>query len=249
MNVVKMLLQNNLSKKLAVGGLLLIIAAFFFMFGGMQVSELERMKITDASNEFISYFEEIQSEKGNGIDQYILYSLTYSYNQNDVPNLTSREIKNFVKSTFNIDLSEDKITGNGVSPLLLEKHVSFDPAKKMYSIDTNYYSQTEIANLPIYKYQVQKIQKKSGGRFVVQYKKYKVENPYDILNYYGDTAGGTSNRIDTSKILNYLTAKGKIIDIKLACNDEILKKYGKEEGKVTIVYKIHDNNLQIINLK
>ena len=249
MNTIKLLLQNNLSKKLTIGGLLLIIAAFFFMFGGMQVSELERIKIKDATNEFISYYEEIESEKGNGIDQYILYSLTYSYNQNDVSSLSSRDIRLFVKDTFNIELSEDRITGNGVSPLLLEKHVSFDPSKKMYSIDTNYYSQTELANVPIYKYQIKKIKKKSGGRFVVEYKKFKVENPYDILNYYGNTTGGTSQRIDTTKILNYLTAKGKIIDIKLACNDEILKRYGKDEGKVTIVYKIHDDNLQIINLK
>ena len=240
----------NISKKLAIVGSLFILAAVFFLFGGLQVSNLERMKIEDASNSYLSYFEEIQNNRGNGLDQYIVYALTYSYNEKNDSSLTSLEIQKMIKDIFNVKLSEDKVQKNGISPLLLEKHVAYDQKSDTYTLDTNVFSQSDLAEIPIYKYRIQSIKKKSGSRYVVQYKKYVVENPYDILNYYGNSVGGgTSNRVDTTKILNYLTAKGKIIDIKLACNDEILEKYGKDEGNVTIVYRIHNDQLQIINLK
>lgn len=241
--------QNNLAKKLAIGGLLFIFAAVFFLFGGLQVSNLEKLKIEDASNSYISYFEEMQNTKGNGLDQYIVYALTYSYNENNISSLTSSDIHDLIESIFAVDLPIEKIQKNSVTSLLLEKHINYDPTKDTYILNTEVFSQSDLAEIPIYKYQIQSIKKKSGNRYVVQYKKYKVENPYDILNYYGNSIGGTSKRIDTTKISNYLTAKGKIIDIKLACNDEILKRYGKEEGNVTIIYKIRDNHLQIINLK
>ena len=98
--------------------------------------------------------------------------------------------------------------------------------------------------------------KKKKNKFIVTYDKYVVENPYEILNYYNDSAMNIPEDqkenyqpYDTSAIYNYLTCKGKITTLKDAITKDNIEKLGKIDKQLEVTYIIKDDNLVIDNIK
>ena len=232
--------------------IVIVVAVILFLVQGIilckRVSKLEQIKINDESNQYIEFLETLDYSDSNDVDKYILYALVYNFNNEYVNELSSEKIAHLVNNIFKVDLKTVDIDSNGVSPLLLNNHVSYDNEKRVYVYNYQEMSQNEISKIPIYKYKIVSIKKRISGKYVVKYKKYAIENPYDIFNYYGGLEE-KEHSYDTSKIYQYLTGSGRILDIKIACSDEVLKKYGKEKGTLKVTYKVVDNNVQIIKMK
>ena len=222
-----------------------------------HMSNLEKELLKENSYNIMLYMDSYINNDSKDIDRYILYALDYSYNENNKEELKSSEIKEIIETIFDINISKEKINKIGITPLLLDRNVIHNPEEEVYKIDRSSITQRQIADIPIILYKDKSI-KKSGSKYIVKYNKIKIDNPYEILNYYSDLnnpSDKSNNKkknktYDTSKIMNYLTAKGKIKDVKLAVNDEIIKKSGKVDKKlVTVIYKLKGTKFYISEIK
>ena len=218
-----------------------------------QISNLEEIKINETSKTTMLFMEEIETSKD--LDRYISYALEYSYNIDDKDTLTTKEIKDFIEKRFNVTLGEEELNNIGVTPYLLDKSIGHNPEEKTYRIDKSGITQPMIAKIPVVKYEINSMKKKKN-KFIVTYDKYVVANPYEILNYYNDSAMNIPEDqkenyqpYDTSAIYNYLTCKGKITTLKDAITKDNIEKIGKIDKQLEVTYIIKDDNLVIENIK
>ncbi len=234
--------------------LILIILVLFIMLIGLfnrnKMTDLETSLLSEQNKTTMIYMDSIDVSKKE-LDSYILYVLEYSYNENDKNSLKCSEIKTLIKELFDKDVTEEELNAVGVTPLLLDNKVGHNIEEKTFIIDKSDLTQRSIANIPIVVYQ-QKKAKKRGFNYIVEYNKVTISNPYEILNYYNDLSTSEPDKepYDTTKIMNYLTAKGKIKDIKRAVNDEIIEKVGKQDEKKTIItYKLVGAKFIIVDIQ
>ena len=254
--------KDNKTLWITLGVILVVILIIVLITTHM--SRLEKDILKEDSTTIMSYMDTIENTKSDaedGLDQYILYALEYSYNENDKSSLNCEEIKNLIESKFDVELSKDKLNAVGITPLLLDNSVMHNPEEQVYSMDRENITQRQIADIPIIFYN-EKSTKKIGGKYIVKYEKVTIKNPYEILNYYSDLNNEAINNeakdkkknkkqeeiktYDTTKIMNYLTAKGKIKDVKAAVNDEIIKKEGKvSKKKVKVTYVLDGTHFKV----
>lgn len=219
--------------------LLLIVLVLVILLSSLfiknKITGLEKALLTEQTEKAMLYVDSIDINDTQ-TDSYILYALEYSYNENDKDTLTYKEIQTIIKNIFDKDLSEDSLNAVGITPLLLDNNVIHKMEEKSYSINKKNMTQRQIANIPINIYKQTKVKKKRS-KYIVEYEKITIENPYDILNYYNDLSASQPDQepYDTTAIMNYLTAKGKMKDIKSVVNDKIIEQYGKVYDKKIIV--------------
>ena len=223
---------------------LLIIVIILFC---NRTSSLEKIKLRDISDE-VAYFEFLDSKNANGIDEYIAYTSYYYFNNYNLKYVSSKDVHDFVLKMFHKDIDIEKIQLAGESKLLNNAHIYQDPEAGDYIYDLDSVSQSDIANIAIYKYLPISIRKKLNGDYVVKYKKYVIKNPYDVLNYYNDNGIHQSN-FNSNQVYEYLVGSGRISDIKKACVKDLLEKHGKEKGKLTVTYHVRKSTVTITKIK
>lgn len=215
------------------------------------LSELERISLEERSASAANYLEEIdklgdfdKDNKSNPIinnfplDRYISYALEYSYNENDKSELSVKEIKKFLESTFDAEFSAEAINGVGISPLLLDKNVTHDPVAKTYSIKKDF-NKRQIADIPISKYIIKNsFTNKDKSVYTIVYDKYTAKSPYDILPH-----------IDGANTKDYLEGKGKVTSFKNAINSDNAKKITNPEKETIVEYILKGNQLKIKSIK
>ena len=245
--------KNNKLLWIILGIILVIILVIIILFNHM--TKLEKDLLTENSNEIMLYMDSIEESKDKKLDSYILYALEYGYNEQDKEKLTAKEIKKIIENIFNIKVKTKDINLIGITPLLLDKGTIHNPEEQTYEIVRSNITQRQIADIPIVTYKI-KSMKKHGSKYIIKYQKVTIKNPYEILNYYSDLNSKNIEKeknvkmYDTSKIMNYLTAKGKIKDVKLAVNDELIKKEGKIDKKlVKIIYKLKGTKFVVDKVK
>lgn len=222
---------------------------------GRDVNILEKNAINAYSDKVMAHMEEIDFDTSNvdnnsssnpiyngfPLDRYIAYSLEYYSDFENKNELTAKEIKDFLSSTFDINVEEDTINGVGVSPLLLDKHISHEPVGKTYSIkhETN---KRAIADIAISKYiQQGDITVNSDSTiYTVIYNKYTAKSPYDVLPH---AEGGNAG------VNDYLNGKGKISSIKALITSDNAESITGAEKQTTIEYTIKDDHLSIKSIK
>ncbi len=232
-------------------GLIFIVVLLIILFvvKNNKLTNLEKIKIEDTSKDIMMFYEEIDNNEIEGKDGYIAYALEYAYNINNKEELTSREIKEIIEKRFNIELSPEEIKGVGVTPYLLNKNISHYPEEDKYAINKDIITQQDIANIPIIKYEIEKIEKK-GKKYYVTFTKYTVNNPYEILNFYNDkNAENDTNNYDTSSIHKYLIREGKITSLKEILTKEVLEDIADDKKSIQITFIIKDDNLVIDETK
>lgn len=218
------------------------------------ISDLERIALEEYSTKYSNYLEELDSTYENEIDnptnpvingfhldRYISYAIEYSYNENDDADLTADELVSFINSSMNIDLKKDDVVNIGITPYLLDKNITYDPAEESYSIH-KVQDKRDVANTPITKYIENRAHtNKDKSIYTVVYDKYTIKNPYDILPHLtGETSG----------VKDYLNGKGKITSIKKAITSESIKNIASEpEKQLTVEYSVKDNYLVIKTIK
>lgn len=209
------------------------------------------MEIRKTSDDTMAYIDQINDLNNTETDHYILYALTYAYNEKDINELSSVEIKKIAESHFNIELKEEDINNTGVTLYLLENQVSHNPEESKYTLNTENLTQSQIAKIPIVKYVVKNVSK-SGGNYYVEYEKYIVDNPYAVLDYYhkltesmSDEERAANSSAESDGIYKYLTAQGKIKDIKAAINSDNIADIGRIEGGAKVTYIVKNDKLLV----
>ena len=237
-------------KKVSIPFLLIpvvCIIVFIVVLFFNRISSLEKVKLRDISEE-VAYFEFFDDKNANGIDEYVAFTSYYYFNNYDIKDVDSNEIHDFVLKMFHKDIDVNKIQKVGESKLLNKAHIYQDSEAGSYIYDLDSVSQTDIADIKIYKYLPVSIRKKLNGDYVVKYKKYVIDNPYDILNYYNDNGIHQSN-YNSNHVYEYLVGSGKVSDMKKACVKDLLESHGKEKGKLTVTYRVKKSSISIIRMK
>ena len=230
------------------------------------LTEVEELKLKEVSNDVMNYMEAIENTESTEIDRYIIYALLYSYNEKDNNTLTTKEIVNFIKEKFIVDITEDKVREIGITPDMLYKNITYDGMEDKFIL--NQYKQTyaDIAATEIVKYNLTSIEKKKE-EFILTYDKYVVTNPYEILNYYMDKKNEMMNAnrdeetgeiieenyeydpIDTSEIDGYLRGKEKVGAIKKYIVEENLSRVAEKKGTIKVVFVVEKDQVLISRIE
>ena len=255
---IKQFIINN--KGISIIGILalvFLIFTFTYLFNSRNISSIEEKELKNSSREFVNYIEDITLSKSKDIDKYILYALDYSYNVKGKDSLTVSEIYEFYKENFTLKISEDSIKNIGITPMLVERNITYDTTSESYKLN-NIENASVIAETPITYYKIESISKINRKKYSITYRKYTIKNPYDILNYYiekNTNAEGKENDgiytydlKDLNPIRNYLSGTGKIGSLKNSI-DEDVSKFGKKGNKLKITYVMKDDKLLIDKIK
>lgn len=247
-----------------LGVLILIFLVFtaVYLIGTRNISSIEEKTLREKSDDLMLYIEDITLSESNDIDKYIIYTLNYSYNKNNKNDLTCEEIATFINENFTINTDTEKIRNMGVSPLMLTKNITYEPTTDSYKMNITQKSPQTIKDEPIIYYKLEKISKKNKKKYVVTYKKYIIEDPYQMLNYYMEVNNKTEGKedengnmtydlTDTTPIVNYLTGTGKLANIKNLIKSNNISSYAKEDkkGEIKVTYIVKDDKLLIDNYK
>ena len=223
----------------------------FIIISNHHLSDVELAFIRSASDDTMMYIEQIVDSDGDENDRYIAYALTYAQNERDVTELTADEIQNIVQDRFNVEITSDEINDVGITAYLFDKQISHRPEEKVYTLNAENLSQSQIAKIPITKYVIKHIGK-AGGNYFVEYEKYVVDNPYSILDYYQkqteslpDEERAANPFPEASGVYKYLVAEGKIKDIKTAINKDNIESIGRIDGSLKVTYIVKNDKLLV----
>lgn len=240
--------------------LIFLVFTFVYLFGTRNISSIEEKELKDNSKELVNYLEDITLSESKDIDKYIIFALDYSYNVNSKNSLTVSELYEFITSKFTIKTSEEQIKNIGITPIMLEKNIVYDPQTSSYILNVLGQNASKIAETKVTYYKQEKISKINKRKYVVTYRTYTIENPYDILNYYleknnkaegkEDEEGNMSyDLVDITPIRNYLMGNAKLGTLKNSIIDEDISNYAKKGKKIKVTYIVKDNNILIDKIK
>lgn len=205
-----------------------------------KISNLEKIKIEEFINDFGQNLEQVNTDESSEIDRYISFALYHNMSDSNKIELSVKEIKEVIDKVFNLSISEEEIKNIGITPYLLSKFVRYGIEEEKFELDISNLRNADIARVPIIKYELSSIKKKKEDVYTVELMKYKVADPYEILNYYID-----KSEQDTKDISNYLSGKNNIKVMKNALTLEALRNIKSESTKVKVTFIVKDNKLLI----
>ncbi len=254
-------LKNNIGVVVISGIVFIILVGIIvYLLIARSVSKIEENKIKQKSEELVNYIEDISLSKSKEIDKYIIFALDYSYNVNSKDKMTCNEISSFLSENFSKKISTEDIKNIGVTPNMLERNITYNNTDDSYKLNNPNKDAKTIAETEIVYYKLEKIRKFNKKKYVVTYRKYIIEDPYKMLNYYLESNLDNPDNdkkkkekdkeiIDPTIIRNYLMGSGKISDIKhfIKDHESDLKKYAKKKGTLKITYLAKDNDSLVID--
>ena len=242
--MVQKLKDNKKSIMIVAGALLACVIAIVVGLSlerAGKISELEKIKLTEVSDDVTAYLEYIE-DAGN-IDDYIIYALEYNYNVNDSTELSTKDMVKLLSEIFTKKITEEDIAKVGITPKMVDKNITV--AEDVYKLNVLDVSYAEIASREVAKYNVKEIVKTGTDKYTVKYDKYVVENPYEVLNYYNDK--GETEKAE--EITKYLKGEAKVTTIKKYITEKNQSKVGKKDKTVTVKYVVKDKKVLIDNIK
>ena len=241
---------------------LIITTVILFNKNSKKLSEIEEIKLKEVSKDLENYLYNLEGNNYSPTEKNIFFTLDYKYNEEDKDKLKAEEIKEFVESKINTTLEVNELNSIGVSPNMLEKNISFDHMENEFFMNKKNTTMAQIAETPIYKYQLNDMKKKNRTTFVLTYTKYKINDPYEILNYYNDINNEYTNNsnvvgedgtivqvetdfepYDTDIILNYLKGNEKVSVLSVYLTEDLLKAKAEDKGTITITYILKDGKI------
>ena len=248
-------LQENI--RVVILGILLlifIVATIVFLIVSSNISKIEEEKINKETREYANYIEDIVDIKSKDLDKYIIYTLDYYYNVNNINSLSSAEISDFINNKLHKKVKEEDVLSFGVNPTMQQRNISFDSSSNKYVLNDPKYDRKTISEKSTIYYRQKKLRKINKKKYVITYEKYIIDDPYKALDYYleknrqdegKEQEDGTFiyDIVDITEMKEYLTT-GKISHLKHFFNqsDDYMKKFAKKDGKIRITYVINDNN-------
>ena len=130
---IKEVLKRNTGISVIVAlSLIFVIFTFAYLFNSRNVSSIEEKEIKNSSSELMYYIDDITLSNSKEIDKYILFALDYTYNTSGKSSMTISELDEFFKEHFTKKISEDSIKNIGITPLLLERNVTYEVTEEAY---------------------------------------------------------------------------------------------------------------------
>lgn len=237
MNRIKNILKKENSKYFVIGMVILILL-FLLTFNHFKISKLEQITITKYSDKMMNYMDTLEKDK---LDYYVGYTLTYYYNEENKKEISISEIVNFINHHFHKKVTKKQIQSLGITPYMIDLHITYNSNSKKYSIHIDELSYADIAKKKIVKYELEKIKKKNGKTYEVTYYKYEVKNPYKILNYYTNK----EKNKEVEEINLYLTGKSSKKNIMKYITKKNIDKIGEKKEKIKIRYTIKNEDILI----
>lgn len=266
-NVLKFIKKNKMAVVVAilviVGAILLIVFKNDKKAETFNLSSVEQLKIREISNDIIPYLEEVEDNDSQEIDRYINFALEYAYDKENKDTLSLNELQDLVNSKFNVNVSEEQLETVGITPLMLDKSITFDMLNKSFHINKFKLSNQDIAALKIVTYIEEDMKKISNTEYSVTYKKVVVKNPYEILNYYTDLNNKSTapkideetgeiiesneepKRYDTTEINKYLRGEEKVNTIKKYINKDNASKVGEVTSTIEVIYGVNEDKILV----
>ncbi len=255
---IKNILKN---KKVLLGvglcAVLIIAIIILLIVNSTRLTKLEKVKITEFSDDIINYADEI-AEHTSDDGKYINFAMEYLYAKEDKKEYSDEEILDVINSNFDVKYDKDKLSELGISELMAGKGITFDSSTNKYKYE-NPLTVADIANTAIVKYELKSIKKVNKNKFKVKYDRLVVERPYEILNYYNDynisqnqvseMVEDDVKKVDLTDLIAYLHGDGKLSNVKKLISKESIEKYGKIDGSITITYVIKKDKLLISEIK
>lgn len=242
--------------KVLLGILVIIFLVFtaIYLLGTGHISKIEKNKINKESTKYINYIEDITESKSKNIDKYIIFALDYFNENNNISEVSAKDVTKFLKKNLNIDIKKDKVISIGITDEMRSRNITFDSSRETYKINKNEISGQSIKERGLVYYKERKIRKKNINTYEIKYDKYVINNPYNLLNYYIEKDTHITNEdeyIDITPIKNYLMGSGNIDSVKkiIKNNEKDIKEYAKKKGSIKIIYKLKGNNLVIDKIK
>lgn len=232
------------------------VAFILLMPKQRQVTDLERITLKEYSEKITKYIDDIDfisSEtptddpnnptiNGISLDRYIAFVLDYSKNENSQKTLSANNIKTIAESLFDVNLDESAIDKIGISPLLLDKNISFSYEDNSYYIEDTQYSKRDIANIPIAKYILKSVDTSNeDNTYTVSFDKYVIKSPYDALSHI--------EADESFNVNDYLNGKGKISEFKSHISTDNISEFAELEKETVITYKINQERILIKSIK
>jgi len=224
---------------LIIGGLI-----FAFIMLSNRLTKLEDIKVKEISNKIVPYIGEIINQ-GEEDGNYISFGLDYLYNVEKKSTFTIDEILNVVNTYFDKNYTKEDASRIGLTSYLMNRGVLYDSADNTYTYKYNK-TRADIAEIPLVKYEINKIKKVNDDKFLVTYDKYEITNPYSLLNYYTEKESPDS---EASKAISaYLKTESSVTTILKYINGEVIDKIGKKGEQLKIEYSIVNEELKITKI-
>lgn len=236
MSRIKNVIKKGNMKYFIVG--IVIILLFLLLFSHFKISKLEELTIKKYSNQMMVYMDYLEKDE---IDYYVCYTLTYYENEYNQKEVNIKDIVNFINTHFKKQITKKQVETLGITPFMIDKHITYNSDKNSYIINANELSYSDIAKIKLVKYDIEKIKKKSNNTYEVTYNTYEIENPYELLNYYVDK----NNKKTAEKINLYLTGKISKKNIIKYITNKNIDKIGKKKDIIKIYYVIRDDDILI----
>ncbi len=227
-------------KLYVISVIIIVLLLIFLIIGKYRLSPLEELAITKYSNEMMPYMDILEKDE---TDYYVCYALVYYDNVYNQQELSIKEIVDFINDHFSKKVTKKQIQSLGITPYMIDKHITYNIQNDKYVITTNGLSYSDIAKTKIVKYSMDKIKKRSKDTYQVSYQQYVIKNPYEILNYYQDK----KDNLAVKNINNYLIGNGNRKSIEEFLDSKNIGKFGKYVGTVKIKYNISDNSILIFS--
>lgn len=250
-NMIKKIKEDkNIQKVIGIILIFLLLLVFIIVRLNTRLTPVEKIKLTELSNNIVKNIEYVEQSKSNKLDKYINYTMEYFYNEKNKDTLSVEEVVKFINNTFDIKINKEELIKLSQTEELLNNHVLYEPSLNKYKIEKQQMTYSDIASNKIIKYDIDKIIKKNKNKFIITYKKYEVSNPYKILNYYTNLNNKNINSknkktYDTKEIEEYLKGNKKVSDIKKYITDKNIKKVGKVKDSIKIIYKVKDSKILV----
>ena len=216
--------------------ILVVTILLIMLLSGNKISILEEETLKSYSNKMINYIE-----KGTKDEDYIISAVKYYYNEENKTSISLKEVSKYIKENYNKKISEKEMKNIGISEKLMKEKIMIDIEKSQYNY-RNEKTLQDIANTKIYTYKIKEINKLSENKYEIEYQKYVIENPYEVLNYY-------QGKKDITKINNYIMGKGTTKEFLESINEKDLSKFAKKKKQVTVEYEVVNRSLTISKIK
>ena len=244
---------------------LLILGLVLVIIKSTRVTKVEKLKLEDVSKDIINYMYNIDNKEYQQVEKYLLFALDYSTNENDKNSLNLTEIRELIDSKFDNDFDENDYMNVGITPEMADRDIHFDYDTNTYTMNKKELTNSDIAEVPIYSYAIDKIRKTSANKYIVSYTKYKIDRANKISDFYEDknipntsvaTDDGTlinveieEKKTDTTDINKYLHGEANRGVLNKYLTKECLESIGEKQGKLTVFYIVKDSKIIVDKIK
>ena len=205
-----------------------------------RLTKVEEIKINEISDKVIPYINEViahSEEEGN----YISFAIDYIYNEKGKKDITIDEIVEVINNTFDKSKTREEVSKQGLTSYLMNRGIVYDSTINGFVYNYNK-TRADIAAEHLVRYETKKIKKVNDKKFVVEYNKYVIENPYALLNYYNEQE---NSETAVKEIMSYLKGETNVSKIYKYITKDIVDKIGKTEKIIKIEYIVKDNSVKI----